>query len=549
MQCMRKRAICAPCLRIRTLHTDASARLAHAPHPFPSVAPSHPACEDTPLLRLRAVPAPGMPSACHAVVHVKHFPTRLCHAGTCPPAGANALWAQGRGQGQPDGAAGCGLRRPRAAGAAPDHQALLQGRGGRAFCVGYYPCRPGAPRVHASVCLCVFLCACCIDLARVLTCMSASDCLQVCGPVCVRAWDHPTSRGACRRLPMTRRHACCPATQAKMRATPGMLAGDCVAIHDGHEYAVPTEPLHEAWQAGLLPLLQGPMELAQALRAAMRPVQQAMMDAKMEAAAAAATAAAAPPPKLGAAASLGGTERLSTRLSTTGASGALGLPGDSAPPPFKLPRAYVELACVYVVADVATRDVRLREREGGPLEEQDLQVRLCWGWVGGAQSIRRRGAPKGGEGRGEQGCQLHSSQRVGRCMSQTGGKCMSQRASPFGGFCASQRGRRRSLRRGGAPVVEGCGHPFIMFACLSRRAEASDQVRWLAEAIEHVWENGACTHAHIYTRTQTQRCTHKALFPFPCTDMHTQVHTHTCIARAARAAPWGGRGRQGDGRT
>ena len=78
--------------------------------------------------------------------------------------------------------------------------------------------------------------------------------------------------------------------QAKMRATPGTLAGDCIAMYDGHAYALPTEPLHEAWEAGLLPVLLGPFELAQALRSVIQPIQQAMVQAKMEAAAAAAAA-------------------------------------------------------------------------------------------------------------------------------------------------------------------------------------------------------------------------------------------------------------------
>jgi hypothetical protein len=41
-----------------------------------------------------------------------------------------------------------------------------------------------------------------------------------------------------------------------------------------------------------------------------------------------------------------------------------------------LSRSHVEVTCLYVVADVASLDVRLRERGGGPLEEQDLQVGL-----------------------------------------------------------------------------------------------------------------------------------------------------------------------------
>eukprot|EP00983_Pelagomonas_calceolata_P122733 1160936-Pelagomonas_calceolata.AAC.17 len=117
--------------------------------------------------------------------------------------------------------------------------------------------------------------------------------------------------------------------QAKMCATPGVLAGDCIVTYDGHEYALPMEPLHEAWEAGLLPILQGPMELAQTLRSLMQPIQQEMHRAKMEAAAAAAAAAAAPPPKPGvggpggpgagaAAGPGGGSDRMPSRLSSPG---------------------------------------------------------------------------------------------------------------------------------------------------------------------------------------------------------------------------------------
>lgn len=162
-------------------------------------------------------------------------------------------------------------------------------------------------------------------------------------------------RGPCARDAIAT--ACCISAAALQAASDaGQLLAVCQSW-DGHTYGVSKAALEAVWAEGCLPVIEGPLELALALK-----------ELSAQAAEEAAAAAASAPPPLAASASRTSTGApLKSEASRISAAGPPAAGGAKAPEPALVARV------AYLAVDLAELDVRLRLQ--GQREEAD--VGLC----------------------------------------------------------------------------------------------------------------------------------------------------------------------------